>query len=1006
MALPSRVTTIQPGGMVACMIETGSQVREPRCADQESAGDTGRVAPDRFVERPATGCGDGLAIAAVPSVLGSRTGRPFRDHERATFGGKRRNGVRPDDVCACRLGQCGLRGGSQRRIDIEILVEPATPGPSSSPSDPARLLVSQSRLESIELGARRRRQRARRDGTLVGGGMLGLGRARSLAGSFAPGRRPAFRLERGGQFLAHRRELGLERRSLFGGRLRLPIFLDRSALDVGEATPRCLCLRLAGRRCPAESRQLLTLGLARRPQRLELGDRVRQLALGRPELGFEVQVTRRDRRGQRPPPCGQFGLCRRSLIDEAAPIALECGQLRRQSRVPELGRRRCRSRVVMGLASLAPDRRAGPKLLGQRRRSRLSGRQLGHRAIDRGLGAGSIRLGDRQATGRLVPAGMHGQEERRGQLLRGRLARRLLLGLGRQPASLRSELAEDVLDARQVRLGFDQLLLRPPPATLVAADAGHLLEQRPALLRPEGKRLVDHALADEQEGVVREVRGVEQVDQVAQPDPALVEEVVVLARAVQPPTELEHLEVDRQQPVGVVEDERDVGHALGGPLVRAGPDDVLGLARAERAALLPERPAERVREIALARSVGPDDGADPGPELHVRSLGERLEALQPEGEEARLGGSIGGPSGGLHRRRLVARLRVIERHGATLSRVAGSAGASPSAGNSPSTRRRRSIASTAAAVSAVRRDGPSPTPARAPSTQTSIRNDFSWSGPVAWTRRYDGPLAGPPLGVLLEPALGALERSDRRLGIDLRRGQRDEPVADRGQTRDRGTARRQRPRTSRPGATAGAVRSRCASPSPSRSDLAEIDPAGQPGQPGGRHDRGPAGAQVALVVVGVTGIQRLGDGQVDDGVTEELEAFVVAGHDVGVLVVPARVDECLLEQVEVPDREPDPRGEGLGWTHDARGPGRRASEGLGGVLVDVVDGVLHGADLLRVLVGDLRPELLFEAHDELDEIERVGVQVVDERRLRLDLILVGAELLDDDLLEALVGGCH
>jgi cobalamin biosynthesis protein CobT len=76
------------------------------------------------------------------------------------------------------------------------------------------------------------------------------------------------------------------------------------------------------------------------------------------------------------------------------------------------------------------------------------------------------------------------------------------------------------------------------------------------------------------------------------------------------------------------------------------------------------------------------------------------------------------------------------------------------------------------------------------------------------------------------------------------------------------------------------------------------------------------------------------------------------------------------------------------------------------VLVDIVDGVLDGADLLRILVRDLRPELLFEAHDELHEIERVGIQVIDERCLRLDLILVGAELLDDDLLEALVRCGH
>ena len=209
-----------------------------------------------------------------------------------------------------------------------------------------------------------------------------------------------------------------------------------------------------------------------------------------------------------------------------------------------------------------------------------------------------------------MPAGVHREQERRRQLVGGRLARRLLLGLGGQPARLRPELAEDVLDPGEVRLGLDELLLGPPAASLVAPDAGDLLEQRPALLGPQRQRLVDHALADEQEGVVGEVRRVEQVDQVAQPDAALVEQVVVLARAVQPPTELEDLEVDRQQAVGVVEDERDVGHALRGALLRAGPDDVLGLARAERAALLAERPAQRVGEVALARPVRPDDGAD------------------------------------------------------------------------------------------------------------------------------------------------------------------------------------------------------------------------------------------------------------------------------------------------------------------------------------------------------------------------------------------------------------
>jgi hypothetical protein len=59
------------------------------------------------------------------------------------------------------------------------------------------------------------------------------------------------------------------------------------------------------------------------------------------------------------------------------------------------------------------------------------------------------------------------------------------------------------------------------------------------------------------------------------------------------------------------------------------------------------------------------------------------------------------------------------------------------------------------------------------------------------------------------------------------------------------------------------------------------------------------------------------DGQIDHGVTQELETFVVAEDGVTVLVVPARVDQGLLQQVEVADRESDPSRECLGWTHDA-----------------------------------------------------------------------------------------
>ena len=80
---------------------------------------------------------------------------------------------------------------------------------------------------------------------------------------------------------------------------------------------------------------------------------------------------------------------------------------------------------------------------------------------------------------------------------------------------------------------------------------------------------------------------------------------------------------------------------------------------------------------------------------------------------------------------------------------------------------------------------------------------------------------------------------------------------------------------------------------------------------------------------------------------------------------------------------------------------RRGSTRLG-VLLDVLDGVADGHDLLGFFVGDLDVEVLLQGHDELDRIEGVGAQVLDELRVGVDVFLVDPELLDDDLLHLLL----
>src|ERR1035437_8996592 len=76
------------------------------------------------------------------------------------------------------------------------------------------------------------------------------------------------------------------------------------------------------------------------------------------------------------------------------------------------------------------------------------------------------------------------------------------------------------------------------------------------------------------------------------------------------------------------------------------------------------------------------------------------------------------------------------------------------------------------------------------------------------------------------------------------------------------------------------------------------------------------------------------------------------------------------------------------------------------VFADVVDGIRHGANLLRILVGDFDIEGLFEGHHELDGIERIGAQVIHERSAGRDLALVHTQLLNDNLFHFFINGCH
>src|SRR5713101_253871 len=76
-----------------------------------------------------------------------------------------------------------------------------------------------------------------------------------------------------------------------------------------------------------------------------------------------------------------------------------------------------------------------------------------------------------------------------------------------------------------------------------------------------------------------------------------------------------------------------------------------------------------------------------------------------------------------------------------------------------------------------------------------------------------------------------------------------------------------------------------------------------------------------------------------------------------------------------------------------------AGSGDGHLPLDVIPGLADRAKLLGVLIGDLHPVLLLEGHDQLDQVQRVGLQVIGEGGFRGYLLDVDAKLLRDDAAE-------
>ena len=207
---------------------------------------------------------------------------------------------------------------------------------------------------------------------------------------------------------------------------------------------------------------------------------------------------------------------------------------------------------------------------------------------------------------------------------------RLLL----EPAQLRFEGLDDVVEALQVGLRRAQPQLGLVPAGVEAGDPGRLFQERAPVGRLGVDQGADTALADQRRRV-GPGRGVgEQQLDVARPDVAAVDPVVGPVAPFDAPDHRQFVPVVQaggRAAVAVVQGDLDLGDVAGRAPGAAREDHVLHLAAAHALGRgFPHGPAQRLDEIGLAAAVRPDDARQAGVDEDLCRIYKGLEARQTQ----------------------------------------------------------------------------------------------------------------------------------------------------------------------------------------------------------------------------------------------------------------------------------------------------------------------------------------------------------------------------------------
>ncbi|OPY04125.1 MAG: hypothetical protein A4E67_02520 [Syntrophaceae bacterium PtaB.Bin038] len=188
------------------------------------------------------------------------------------------------------------------------------------------------------------------------------------------------------------------------------------------------------------------------------------------------------------------------------------------------------------------------------------------------------------------------------------------LGLPRDGVELALDLAHDVVEAKQVLLRRLHLPDGGLLTALVLRDPRGFLDVLAPLLGLGLHEVGDAALLHERVRPGADARVHEKLLHVEQAAPYLVDEILALLVAEDPPRDhhLRAVRVGRGEgiPAGF-HDEGHLGQAHGLGLLAAVEDDVVHLLAAQHGhPLLPHDPADGVDDVALAAAVGPHDAAD------------------------------------------------------------------------------------------------------------------------------------------------------------------------------------------------------------------------------------------------------------------------------------------------------------------------------------------------------------------------------------------------------------